>query len=158
MNELQIHLFFNHVPVIGASVALLVVIIGFVLKNSAVRATGLAVYIAMSLAVIPTYLTGEGAEERIENIAGISEDVIESHEDMAKVSLWFMLGAAAIAAASLYTQWKQHSRASLLSIIFLVVAIGAFVQIGLTAHEGGKIRRPDLNSPSATQPAAADKD
>lgn len=158
MNELQIHLFFNHVPVIGAFAALLVVIIGVAMKSNAVRATGLVVYIAMALAVVPTYLTGEGAEERIENIAGISEDVIESHEDMAKISLWLMLGAAAIGAAALYTQWKQKPISSQLTIVFLVVAVGAFVQIGLTAHEGGKIRRPDMNSQSAVQPATEDKD
>lgn len=158
MNELQIHLFFNHVPVIGAFVALLVVIIGIATKSNAVRATGLAVYVVMALAVVPTYLSGEGAEERIENIAGISETVIESHEDMAKLSLWLMLGAAVIGAASLYTQWKEISFASRLATVFLVVAVGAFVQIGLTAHEGGKIRRPDLGSQTAVQPSAEDND
>lgn len=158
MNELQIHLFLNHVPILGAFAALLVVIIGVVIKNNAVRMSGLAVYIMMALAVIPTYLSGEGAEERIENIAGISETVIESHEEMAELSLWIMLAAAAIGAAALFTQWKGKSIAGTLSLLFVVVAIGAFVQIGLTGHEGGKIRRPDMTLGTAAPAAAEDND
>ncbi|HLP28801.1 MAG TPA: hypothetical protein VK147_09180 [Candidatus Didemnitutus sp.] len=158
MNELQIHLFLNHVPILGALAALLVVIIGVVIKNNTVRMSGLAVYIVMALAVIPTYLSGEGAEERIENIAGISETVIESHEEMAELSLWIMLVAAAVGAAALFTQWKGKSIASTLSILFVLVAIGAFIQIGLTGHEGGKIRRPDMTSNVAAPAAAEDND
>ena len=160
MDELQIHLLFNHVPVIGTVAALLVVIIGLVMKNNAVRMTGLAVYLAMALAVVPTYLTGEGAEDRIENIAGISKEVIETHEDMAQFTLWIMLATAAIAAVALFAQWKSMSIAPLISTMFVVIAIGASIQIGLTAHEGGKIRRPDLGSQPVlpTGAEAEDKD
>lgn len=158
MNELQIHLFLNHVPILGALAALLVVIIGVVIKNNAVRMSGLVVYIVMALAVVPTYLSGEGAEERIENLAGISETVIESHEEMAELSLWIMLAAAAIGASALFTQWKGKSIAGTLSIAFVIVAIGAFIQIGLTGHEGGKIRRPDMTSGIAAPAAAKDND
>ncbi len=149
MDELQIHLLFNHVPVIGTLAALLVVIIGLVMKINAVRMTGLAVYVAMALAVVPTYLTGEGAEDRVENIAGVSENVIESHEDMAQLSLWIILATAAIACIALFTQWKAMSLAPLISTLFVVIALGASIQIGLTANEGGKIRRPDLGSQPA---------
>ena len=157
MDELQIHLLFNHVPVIGTLAALLVVIIGLVMKNNAVKMTGLAVYLAMALAVVPTYLTGEGAEDRVENIAGISENVIESHEEMAQLSFWIILATAAIAGVALFTQWKSMSVAPLISTLFVVIAIGASVQIGLTAHEGGKIRRPDLGSQTIA-PAEAEED
>jgi len=146
MDALQIHLLLNHVPIIGALVALLVVVVGHFAHNKAIGITGLAMYFVMALAVVPTYLSGEPAEERIENIAGIQKSVIEAHEDMATISLWIMLAAAAFAGASFYAQWKSMSSAKLLSTVFIVVAIGAFIHIGLTGHEGGKIRRPDLGT------------
>ncbi len=150
MNELQIHLFFNHAPIIGVMAGTLVVIIGLILKQPIVRATGLVVYTLFALAVIPTYVSGEGAEERVENIAGINEPAIETHEDMALLSLWLTLGAAGLAAAAFVMQRRNHSSAKTLTLLFVVLAIAANIQIGITGHEGGKIRRPDLGS---AQPA-----
>ncbi len=164
MDELQIHLFFNHVPLIGAFAALLVVVIGMFMRNNTVRMVGLAVYVVMALTAIPTYLTGEGAEGKVENIAGINKDAIEEHEDLATISLWVMIAAAVIAAGAFVTQWKSTNAAiaSTLSIVFVVVAIGAFIQVGITAHEGGQIRRPDLGlapaTPSTAPTTTEDKD
>ncbi len=76
---------------------------------------------------------------------------------MAQLSLWIILATAAIAGVALFTQWKSMSVAPLISTLFVVIAIGASVQIGLTAHEGGKIRRPDLGS-QTTAPAEAEED
>lgn len=146
MDELQIHLFFNHAPIIGVMVATLVVIIGIVTKQVAVRTTGLALYVIFALTIIPTYVSGEGAEERVENIAGINDTSIELHEDMAIVSLWATLVAAVLAGASYLAQMRTHRAARALTVAFVVVALAANVHVGLTAHEGGKIRRPDLGS------------
>lgn len=152
MDALQLHLFYNHVPLIGALAALLVVVIGMVMRNKAVRMVGLAVYVLMALTVVPTYLSGEGAEEKVENIAGINKDVIEEHEELAVVALWLMVAASVAAICAFVALWKsapQNITAGL-SIIFVVLAIAGFVQTALTAHEGGEIRRPDLETTPAT--------
>lgn len=151
MDQLQLHLLVNHVPIIGALTALIVVVIGVVRKNVAVRTVGLSLYAVMALAVLPTYFSGEGAEERIENIAGISHDVIHEHEESAELSLVVMLVAAAVALATIAAQWKGMSIASTLSYLFIVIALISAIQIARTGHEGGKIRRPDLGSPAPAQ-------
>lgn len=167
MDALQLHLFFNHVPLIGTFAALLVVIIGAILRNHAIRMSGLAVYVVMALAVVPTYLTGEEAEEKVEHISGINKDSIEEHEDMANISLWLMLATAAVGAGAFVAQWKsaKPSITSTLSIVFIIIATAAFIQVGITAHEGGQIRRPDLGAPSVPDssentetPSTEDKD
>ncbi len=146
MNELQIHLLFNHVPVIGVMAATLMVVIGIVTKQSAVRSAGLIVYILFALAVVPTYVSGEGAEERVEHITGIDEHALEEHEDMSIISLWATLAAAAIALGAFVTNYRGNSSARAFTLAFVVVAVLANIHIGLTAHEGGKIRRPDLQT------------
>lgn len=151
MDPLQLHLLVNHVPIVGAFTALLVVVIGLVRKNHTVQTVGLAVYTVMALAVLPTYFSGEGAEERIENIAGISHDVIHEHEESAELSLTVMLIAAAVALGALVTQWKGLAFAPTLTTIFVALAVLAMIQIARTGHEGGKIRRPDLGSTAPAQ-------
>ena len=151
MDPLQLHLLVNHLPIIGALTALIVVVIGVLRKNVAVRTVGLSLYAVMALAVLPTYFSGEGAEERVENIAGISHDVIHEHEESAELSLIMMLVAAAVALATVVAQWKGMSIASTLSYLFVVIALISAIQIALTGHEGGKIRRPDLGSAVPSQ-------
>ena len=151
MDPLQLHLLVNHLPIIGALTALIVVVIGVLRKNVAVRTVGLSLYAVMALAVLPTYFSGEGAEERVENIAGISHDVIHEHEESAELSLIMMLVAAAVALATVVAQWKGMSIASTLSYLFVVIALITAIQIALTGHEGGKIRRPDLGAPAPAQ-------
>lgn len=151
MDPLQLHLLVNHLPIIGAFTALIVVVIGMIRKDATIRSVGLSVYAVMALAVLPTYFSGEGAEERIENIAGINHDVIEEHEESAELSLTVMLIAAAVAIGALYTHWKGQSLAPTLTMLFAVIAVLAMIQIARTGHEGGKIRRPDLGSPIPAQ-------
>jgi len=151
MDPLQLHLLVNHLPIIGALTALIVVVIGVIRKDATIRTVGLSVYAVMALAVLPTYFSGEGAEERIENIAGISHDVIHEHEESAELSLTVMLIAAAVALATLLTQWKGMSIAQPLTYLFVVIALMATLQIARTGHEGGKIRRPDLGSAAPSQ-------
>jgi hypothetical protein len=50
------------------------------------------VFVFSALATIPTYLTGEPAEDAIEGVAGAIEPWIEPHEEAALVSL--ILGEA----------------------------------------------------------------
>lgn len=151
MDPLQLHLLVNHLPIIGALTALIVVVIGVLRKNVAVRTVGLSLYAVMALAVLPTYFSGEGAEARVENIAGISHDVIHEHEESAELSLIMMLVAAAVALAALVVQWRGMSVASTLSYLFVVIALISAIQIAFTGHEGGKIRRPDLGTPAPAQ-------
>lgn len=151
MDPLQLHLLVNHLPIIGTITALIVVVIGVWRKDATIRAVGLSVYAVMALAVVPAYFSGEEAEERVENIAGISHDVIHEHEESAELSLTVMLIAAAVALATLFTQWKGMSIAQSLSYLFVVIATMAALQVARTGHEGGKIRRPDLGAPAASQ-------
>jgi hypothetical protein len=62
-----------------------------------------------------------------------------------------MLIAAAVALATLLTQWKGMSIAQPLTYLFVVIALMATLQIARTGHEGGKIRRPDLGSAAPSQ-------
>ncbi len=173
MDGLQLHLLTNHLPIIGTMAALLVVILGMLRKNDGAITAGLIIYVVMAVAVVPAYLSGEEAEERIEEIAGVgltvqmvavpmdmsyvSHDVIHEHEEMAELSLWLTSLSGLLAIGALFTRSKQSPLAPKFAIAFVVLAVIAFGQAARTGHEGGKIRRPDLGTAVAS-PAGSEAD
>jgi len=157
MDGLQLHLLTNHLPIIGTMAALLVVVLGMIRKNDGAITTGLIIYVVMAVAVVPAYLSGEEAEERVENIAGINESVIHEHEEMAELSLWLTSLSGLLALGALFTRSKQSSLAPKFALAFVVLAIIAFGQAARTGHEGGKIRRPDLGT-SVASPESGEED
>jgi hypothetical protein len=107
--------------------------------------------------VVPAYLSGEEAEERVENIAGVNESVIHEHEEMAELSIWLTSLSGLLALGALFTRSKQSSLAPKFALAFVVLAIIAFAQAARTGHEGGKIRRPDLGT-SVASPESGEED
>src|SRR5690349_9086773 len=71
--------------------------------------TGMFVVLLSGVIAIPTFLTGEPAEEIVEHLPGISEHLIKIHEESAEKAIWFV-GAAAIGALiSLIIAFKKRS-------------------------------------------------
>jgi hypothetical protein len=157
MDGLQLHLLTNHLPIIGTLAALLVVLLGMIRKNDGAISAGLIIYVVMAVAVVPAYLSGEEAEERVENIAGVNESVIHEHEEMAELSIWLTSLSGLLALGALFTRSKQSSFAPKFALAFVVLAIIAFAQAARTGHEGGKIRRPDLGT-SVASPENGEED
>ena len=144
MNAPQIHLMLNHVPVMGVVFVAVALIAGLVFRNSAVLRFALAMLIAVSLASIPVFLTGEPAEEHIEHMAGVTHDAIKAHERTAKpVTMGLVAcGLFAFAALVLYRR-RPISRAYASALLVAVMAlIGA---LAWTAHLGGRIRHPEIH-------------
>src|SRR6188474_343966 len=100
MNASQIHLALNHVPLFFSIIGGLVLIYGFIRKNESIKILSLYFMIMAALFIIPVYLTGEGTEEMVEKLPGVSERMIEEHEEMAKIGLVIIIitGVAALSA------------------------------------------------------------
>lgn len=144
MDGLQLHLLTNHLPIVGTFAALLVVLVGMLRRSDAAISTGLIVYAVMALMAVPAYLSGEEAEERVEQIAGINEGAIHEHEEMAEVTLWLTVISGLLALGAVIAHHRNMKISSKLALAFVIIAIAATAQAALTGHEGGKIRRPDL--------------
>jgi hypothetical protein len=86
INPAHIHLALNHVPVLGVLFGTILLAMGLWRRNDTIRRTSLVVLLLTGAAAGAVYLTGEPAEELIENAAGVSEKRIERHEDAAAVA------------------------------------------------------------------------
>jgi len=147
MNASQIHLALNHVPLFFSIIGGLVLIYGFIRKNESIKILSLYFMIAAAVFTLPVYLTGEGTEEMIEKLPGISEGMIEEHEEMAKIGLIIIIitGVAALGALVLKKKTSFLKPALILCAIFSFASFGVFAQ---TAHLGGQIRHTEIQNNS----------
>jgi uncharacterized membrane protein len=149
ISPVWMHLLVNHVSIVGTFIGLAIVIVGLFMKSSVVKNVGLTVFVATGLTVYAAYLTGEPSEEAVENLSGISEQLIHNHEEAARWSLTAMSAALVLCLATLFYKPRKAIVRNAVLIAFLVTSVVAYAIIVKTSHDGGLIRRPDLN-PSPT--------
>jgi uncharacterized membrane protein len=144
MNAAQIHLALNHLPIFGTLFGFLILLFALLKNSSQLKQAGLWLCLAASVGAIPTYLSGEPAEEVILSQPGIEEERIEEHEEMALIALIAIevLGAASL--AGLYLSAKAGAPPSTLVIACLILSLLALAIVGWTAHLGGQIHHPEL--------------
>jgi hypothetical protein len=145
MNPAQLHLALTHLPVVGALLAAATLSIGALTRSPATRRFGLALLLFAGLSAIPTYLTGEGAEEIVEDRPGVSEAIVERHEDAAGYALALVLLGGAVAAGSLLAARlgrEQAARALFAGAVALALVDTAV--LGWVAHLGGEIRHDEI--------------
>ena len=116
MNGAHWHLVVNHLPIIFPLVGLLVMGTGHISKSEAVKRTAFLIFILGALTTIVAMSTGEGAEEVVEKINGVTENYLESHEETAETFaiLAYILGA--ISLLGLWASFKQKTFSSIISI------------------------------------------
>ena len=144
MNDAQLHLALNHFPIIGTLFGTVLLGIGLFGKNKSLLDAGLIILFLMALVTIPVYLSGEGAEEIVEEI-GVDHDIIHEHEEVAEAAVWFMDGLGLLALVSyFFTRNALNRPARILSIATFVLGIVVIILMGKVASSGGEIRHTEI--------------
>ncbi|MBS1744451.1 MAG: hypothetical protein JST81_15590 [Bacteroidetes bacterium] len=151
MTSVQMHLALTHVPVLLSMVGLVMLSIAFIRKNNSNSMAALIIIVIAAIAAIPVFLTGEGAEEAVEHLPGVAENLIETHEKWAKAAMVSISIAGLVAlAALLLSRYEKARMFKPVLIIIGCVTSGILVQ---TAHFGGQIRHTEItNSQQVGQP------
>lgn len=144
----HIHLLVNHVPILGALLALLLVIASLVWAPDVLRRTAFVVLIATAAAAAVADLTGEPAEDAVRGLPGVRREAIHAHEEMAEASY---IGAVALGVLALggLVRWRRTPvprSATLIALAGTVALSGAMAYTGLL---GGQIRHTEVR-PGAT--------
>jgi uncharacterized membrane protein len=153
LTSAQIHLAVNHLPVVTALLALPLLLVGLAGRATATR-YGLGLLIVAALAAVPASLSGEGAEDAIESYPGVSERLIERHEDAAELALTATLIGGAIAAVAAVAEWRAVRLALPLAGLALAAALVSAVLLGRAAHCGGQIRHQEIRADAGAVPAS----
>jgi uncharacterized membrane protein len=145
MNAAQIHLALNHAPLFLSALGGVILIIGMIRKNESFKVLSLYLLAAAAIFTIPVFLTGEGTEELVEHLPGVSENSIEEHEEMAKISLIVIAVSGVVAIAGLFLR-KKASMAKAVFILCLLLSLASFGTMAQTAHLGGLIRHSEIQN------------
>lgn len=144
MNGAHFHLLVNHLPIVGTIFGLLILLGGIVIKNNVVKQTGLATLIVAALSSALALMTGDPAGEAVEHLPGITESMIEHHENIAYSSLWALVPMGLMAALSFYSIWKKEKAGNTLAIVTLILAILSTGMMSWTGLTGGEIRHTEI--------------
>ena len=158
MNDAHFHLVVNHLPIIFPLVGVVILITGLIAKSEAVKRTAYLVFSIGAISAIAAMTSGEGAEEVVENINGISENYIEKHEDAAKLFalLSYVLGGLSL--IGLWASFRQKTFSSIVSIAVLGMAIIVLVFAKQTGTTGGEIRHDEIRGGTTTIQAPVESD
>lgn len=87
MDTAYLHIVTNHLPIIGIPFAVAVMVLGIWRKSDDLKSVAFLFLAVLGLVSIIVYLTGEPAEEVVENVTGVAENAIDAHEDFAVFAL-----------------------------------------------------------------------
>lgn len=141
----HLHLMAAHLPVIGVLLLVPLLLIALLRRSDELSKLGLWAAAGIALSGVIVYLTGESTEEGVERLAGISETMIERHEEIALISTIALAVFGLLALVTLFRmRGKRLSRGIVVSALFGVIALsGAFAW---TANLGGKIRHSEITA------------
>jgi len=146
MNNAHLHLIVNHLPIVGVLIGLLVLMAGFLFKNAAVKLTALGIFMFSGIASIFAFYTGEGAEEVVENISGISETLINTHEEYAETFLTLTLILGGLSLVGLFAKFVHFKYTQYLMILVLLLAIADTIVAKYVGTSGGEIRHTEIRN------------
>ncbi len=147
MNAAHLHLVMVHLPIAGVGLGLFLISLSLNRRLTSLRQAGLLIWMISSVAIVPTYLSGEEAEEVVEHLPGINEQLIENHEEAALATLVSLisLGALSLVGSVLTCRGKTYPK--FLTWAIILAALLSLVTIARTANLGGLIRHSEIRSP-----------
>ena len=156
MSWVHLHLLLNHVPLLGAAFATVLLAFAMLKGSDELKKVSLGAFVIAALIAIPVYLTGEPAEEVVEKLPGVSEAIIGRHEDAAFVALIIILVLGAVALAGLGI-FRRNRRIPLwFCSVALLLSLVAGGVMGWTANLGGQVRHSEVRDGSASAPSSSE--
>ena len=156
MSWAHIHLALSHVPVIGLLIVLLLLAVARVRRSTELTRVSYALLVLLAASAVVVYLTGEPAEELVETLPGVSEAIVEEHEEVALIAtigmvilgLVALVGLIRFRAPRIAPAWYGRG------VLLLALLMGGVMV--WTANLGGQIRHSEIraNGGAATQGAA----
>jgi uncharacterized membrane protein len=158
MNDAHLHLVLNHLPIIIPLIGLLIMILGFLSSSEIVKRTAYFVFVLAAITAIPAFLTGEGAEEVIEELAGIDQNLIKTHEEIAEkfAIICYVLGGVSL--LGLWANFYKKSFSNTISYLTILICIATLYFAKQTGTTGGEIRHTEIRKGQAVSATENDHD
>src|SRR5262249_5414972 len=144
MNLAHVHIVLNHVPSLGSIAGLLLLAAGIYKKDEAIKQFAYGVLVLISMAVLPTYISGAEAQRIVEKSPSYSAGMVQLHQNAAIITLLSMTAAGMFAWFGLW-EYRRHARSgSLTTTATLISTMAAVSFVFVTANIGGKISHLEI--------------
>lgn len=145
MSSVQLHLVLNHFPVIGTLLVIALFAAAIIRRSNDIAKVSLGLLAALGGIAVLVYLTGEPAEEAIENLPGFSESITERHEEFALAATIVLASIGAFALGVLVRLRNREIPRWLTVGVFMLSLIGGGM-MGYTAMLGGEVRHTEARA------------
>jgi hypothetical protein len=144
LNLAHFHLLLNHVPTVGAVIALGLLMVGYTRRDDSLKHIGLEVLFLIAVLTVPVYMTGVAAYQTLRKVPEVSDTAMRVHQDIALIGFTITELAGFVGWLALW-QWRRHGRAARgLVPATTLLLIAALAVMGGAANLGGEIRHPEI--------------
>lgn len=155
MNSAHLHLMFNHLPVIGVPLVAALLVWALLRGSRELQRVAFGATVIIAALTYPVFLTGDPAEDIVEETGWMQERLVHDHEERAEAALVVVMLTGAIA---LFGLWQSRGDRKPSGVLGSVTLAGLAVSAGLlawTAQTGGPIRHDEIRAGfQAVVPAA----
>jgi uncharacterized membrane protein len=151
MDATHLHLMVSHLPIFGSFLGGIVLAYAIFANSSPIKIAAYIVLIISSFGTAIPYFSGEEAEEKIEHLAGVSENIIENHAHFAQFAAASLLILGIIAVIGLFLTRKESPLNRPIAIVALIAALVSFGLVAQTGYLGGQIRHSEIRSGADAQ-------
>jgi uncharacterized membrane protein len=127
-------------------------VFAYLKKDANVKTAAYIVFVVCAIGTCIAYATGEGAEELVENLPGVVEAAVETHEDAAMYSLVSMIALGVMSMIGIIQIRWNASKFNFIHSLILVLSLLSMATITYTGNLGGKIRHTEITNASAALP------
>ncbi len=146
MNQTHVHLLITHLPIFGSMLGGFVLAHGLWTKSNQTKIAAYNLFIISAIGAGIAYLTGEAAEESVENLQGVVEATIETHEEFALFALIALIILGVTSIIGLFLTIKKSPLTRTTSFVILFISIISFGLVARTGYLGGQIRHTEIAS------------
>jgi uncharacterized membrane protein len=157
VNAAHIHLLLNHLPLLGTGFGVLLLLLAFARRSDELKRVSLGVFALAALIAVPTYLTGEPAENVVERLPGVSKPIIEEHEEAAEGAA-AALGVLGVFSLAGLVRFRRSALPNWLAVSSLVLGLVVAGLMARSANLGGLIRHSEIRSPNGVTMPEAGRD
>ena len=151
MSMVHLHLLLNHVPVVGMFIGLLLLAYALLRRDEGLVRVCLGLFAILALIAIGTFLTGEPAEEAVEGLAGVSESVLERHEEAA-LRATIAFGALGLLSLGILLRFRRRGLPLKAGVVVFFAALVPALAMAWAANLGGQIRHSEIRAEIAAPP------
>lgn len=159
LNAAHIHLMLNHVPILGFAFGLLLLGWGRVRGSDEVVRAALGLFFLVGVLSIAVFFSGEGAEDVVEDLAGVSHDAIEVHEETGQLAMIVSVILGLLSGVALLL-FRRDGLPRWLVPSAVAGGLLAFALLSYAGFQGGQIHHQEIRAGAGApgSPEAGEED